>query len=74
MSANRTFGVEEEYLLLDAQTGLPVDAANDLIASLPGLRVENEFLLSQLETATEPCETGEQALDESLREQLLARS
>lgn len=64
MSANRTFGVEEEYLLLDVDTGMPTDAANQLIDALPGYRAEHEFLLSQLETATEPCETANQALAE----------
>lgn len=58
-----TFGVEEEYLLLDASTGLPVDAAVGLIADLAGLRAEHEFFHSQLETATPVCAVAGDALD-----------
>lgn len=64
MTGMRTFGVEEEYLLLDADTGMPRDAADDMVTSLSGRRAEHEFLLSQLETATEPCESSRAALDE----------
>lgn len=58
-----TFGVEEEYLLLDAATGLPADAAVDLIDDLDGLRAEHEFFHSQLETATPVCSEAADALD-----------
>ncbi|GAB2554702.1 carboxylate-amine ligase [Leucobacter ruminantium] len=61
------FGVEEEYLLLDSETGLPRDGADELIAELPGLRAEHEFFHSQLETATPVCGTAAEAFD-SLRE------
>ena len=33
----RTFGVEEEYLLLDAETGCPADRAAELIGAVPQL-------------------------------------
>lgn len=56
------FGVEEEFLLLDAGTGLPRDAAVELIAAVPGLRAEHEFFHSQIETATPICETAGDAL------------
>ncbi len=57
------FGVEEEYLLLDAQTGLPRDGADGMIAALPGLRAEHEYFHSQLETATPPCSAAAEAFD-----------
>lgn len=57
------FGVEEEYLLLDAETGLPRDGADELIAALPGLRAEHEFFHSQLETATPVCRHASEAFD-----------
>ncbi|WP_053385423.1 carboxylate-amine ligase [Leucobacter celer] len=57
------FGVEEEFMLLDAGTGLPRDGAEELIAALPGLRAEHEFFHSQLETATPVCETADEALE-----------
>ena len=57
------FGVEEEYLLLDATTGLPRDGADGMIAALPGLRAEHEYFHSQLETATPPCTRGAEAFD-----------
>ncbi|MBK0420209.1 YbdK family carboxylate-amine ligase [Leucobacter sp. CSA1] len=59
--AGRRFGVEEEYLLLDAETGLPRDGAEELAASLPDRGVEFEFFQSQLETATPVCSTAEEA-------------
>lgn len=57
------FGVEEEFMLLDAGTGLPRDGAEELIAALPGLRAEHEFFHCQLETATPVCETAGEALE-----------
>ncbi|QBE48227.1 carboxylate-amine ligase [Leucobacter triazinivorans] len=58
-----TFGVEEEYLLLDAETGLPSDRAAELILAVPqlGARAEREFFSSQLETATPVCREAEEA-------------
>ncbi|WP_449282936.1 carboxylate-amine ligase [Leucobacter sp.] len=57
------FGVEEEFMLLDAGTGLPRDGADELIAALPGLRAEHEFFHCQLETATPVCATADEALE-----------
>ncbi|RGE21007.1 YbdK family carboxylate-amine ligase [Leucobacter sp. wl10] len=59
----RTFGVEEEYLLLDSATGLPSDRAAELIRAVPQLadRAEREFFSSQLETATPVCRDAEEA-------------
>ncbi|MFT4233049.1 MAG: YbdK family carboxylate-amine ligase [Leucobacter sp.] len=56
------FGVEEEFMLLDAATGLPSDGSEELIAALPGLRAEHEFFHCQLETATPICERAEEAV------------
>ena len=56
------FGVEEEFLLLDAATGLPRDGSEEIIRALPELRAEHEFFHSQLETATPICETADEAL------------
>ncbi|HEU5332962.1 MAG TPA: glutamate--cysteine ligase [Actinocrinis sp.] len=58
-----TLGVEEEYLLLDPETGLPVAAA-EAVRDAAGLHgavsvaeVQHELLLVQLEIATPVCET-----------------
>jgi carboxylate-amine ligase len=56
-------GVEEEYLLLDAESGLPVAKAADVRAAAalePALAsddVQLELLQSQLEVASPPCAT-----------------
>ncbi len=56
-----TLGVEEEYLLLDCDTGLPspraldVQAAADLEAVLAHGEVDNELLQAQVEVATPVC-------------------
>lgn len=59
----RTFGVEEEYQLLDAGTGAPVTVAAELIEATPeALRPQahREYFSSQLETSTPICrEAGE---------------
>ena len=62
-TASRTprFGVEEEFLLLDAETGIPRDGSDEIIAALPELRAEHEFFHSQLETATPVCDAAEDA-------------
>ena len=57
------FGIEEEYLLLDAQTGLPCDRVDDIIAEIPGQLAEHEFFHSQLETATPVCTRAAEAFD-----------
>lgn len=61
--APRSFGVEEEYLLLDAVDAAPADRAAELIRSIPELgdRVEREFFSSQIETATPVCRHAEEA-------------
>ena len=50
----RTFGIEEEYFLVDPQTLRPVNLAEPVLGDLapgPGV-VTREFLASQLERAT----------------------
>lgn len=59
---HRSFGVEEEYLLLDLATGLPSNRAEELIQKTRNQEPEREFLLSQLETATPVCRNSEDAL------------
>lgn len=61
--APRTFGVEEEYLLLDAEDGRPVDRAAELIYAMPDLddQIDREYFSSQLETATPICRTADEA-------------
>ncbi|UOQ60163.1 YbdK family carboxylate-amine ligase [Leucobacter rhizosphaerae] len=58
-----TFGVEEEYLLLDRETGRPADRAAEIIRELPipGDRADREFFSSQLETATAVCTRADEA-------------
>ncbi|UOQ58434.1 YbdK family carboxylate-amine ligase [Leucobacter allii] len=57
---DRAFGIEEEFLLLDARSGLPVDRAAEVIRAVPelGRLAEREFLASQLEVATPVCRTA----------------
>lgn len=58
-----TVGVEEEYLLLDAATGVPVARAEQVRrtagrqAAIDGSEVQRELLQAQLEIATPVCET-----------------
>lgn len=63
LSAPPRFGIEEEYLLLDAQTGLPCDRVDDIIAAIPEHLAEHEFFHSQLETATPICVRAGEAFD-----------
>lgn len=62
-AGSRTFGVEEEYLLLDAATGDPVNRAAELILATPELygQTEREYFSSQLETATPICHEADEA-------------
>jgi carboxylate-amine ligase len=68
-----TIGVEEEYLLLDPDTGLPVPRAKEVrvAAGLGSLvddqEVQHELLLAQVEVATPVCETLEEAGGHLLR-------
>ncbi|OZB76818.1 MAG: hypothetical protein B7X41_21545 [Microbacterium sp. 14-71-5] len=60
-----TFGIEEEFLLLDPGTLAPVDRAAEALADLddpeqPGT-VSREFLCSQVEFATPVCTTMDEA-------------
>lgn len=64
MSSSRpSFGVEEEFLLLDATTGSPVNSAAKVILAMAGEcpSPEREFLSSQLETATSVCHDAAEA-------------
>ena len=67
-SDTRSFGVEEEYLLLDAESGAPIDRAAQIVARRPELRREadREFFSSQLETASPVCTEAAEA-DAALR-------
>ncbi|NLB47340.1 MAG: glutamate--cysteine ligase [Microbacteriaceae bacterium] len=68
----RPFGVEEEYLLLDGVTGVPINRAAELLAVTADVdeQMDREFFSSQLETATPVChdtDDAEQALSEVRR-------
>ncbi|MCZ2524982.1 carboxylate-amine ligase [Streptomyces sp. HB2AG] len=58
-----TFGVEEEYLLIDPHSGMPVPMAEEVRASVGGQaalsahEVQAELLQVQVEIATPVCET-----------------
>ncbi|GHJ45563.1 putative glutamate--cysteine ligase 2-3 [Catellatospora sp. TT07R-123] len=59
------FGVEEEFLVVDAQTRAPVPRAQELIdAAKPRLdgRVSGEITTWQLETRTHPCTSAAEVL------------
>lgn len=63
-----TFGIEEEFLLIDPRSGMPSARAAELSGILdgpsgPAMTASAEFLASQLETSTIVCETLEQAAD-----------
>lgn len=62
-SHQRLLGIEEEFALVDPVTGTPVPgAAARLIRDAPPQTpLEHEFLDSQVETATPPCETADEA-------------
>ncbi|MGG5170624.1 glutamate--cysteine ligase [Pseudarthrobacter sp. J1738] len=54
----RTFGVEEELLIVDPVTGVPLAIADRLLAedtAPEGEGLTAEFKLEQIETQTEPC-------------------
>ncbi|WP_344384324.1 glutamate--cysteine ligase [Streptomyces thermolineatus] len=68
-----TVGVEEEYLLLDPATGLPVARAEE-VRTAAGLRhgtgpdeVQSELLQAQLEVATPVCRTLDEVAAHLLR-------
>jgi len=62
-TGRRTFGIEEEYLLLDARSGRPVDRAAELMSAARSLETdfEHEFFASQIEIATPICDTADAA-------------
>lgn len=63
-----TFGIEEEYLLLDPATGFPAFASSEVEEYLhrsprvDNADVQRELLSCQLETSTPPCGTPAEAL------------
>jgi carboxylate-amine ligase len=68
----RKIGVEEEFLLIDPDTGRPTPVADSLLDTAPAkeaAEVESELQSQQIETATPPCTT----LDELATELLAAR-
>ncbi|MDQ3790181.1 MAG: glutamate-cysteine ligase family protein, partial [Actinomycetota bacterium] len=69
-----TFGVEEEFLLADPETGRPVPAATEVLKAAweepaPGA-VHPELSQTQVEAATVPCAT----LDELEHELMAGRA
>lgn len=73
----RRFGVEEEYLILNAETGAPENCASKLIQMVPQLgdRTDREFFECQLETATPVCDdlpSATRVLEEFRREMMVA--
>lgn len=68
----RTFGIEEEFFLVDPETAAPVPMADELGAQLLGLElqgttVHRELLASQLEIVTGICTTAEEAVEALVR-------
>ncbi|MGI5498944.1 carboxylate-amine ligase [Lentzea sp. CA-135723] len=64
-----TIGVEEEFLLVDPQTGVPVNRAEDVVAVAReqfGLELEHELTGAQVEINTPVCDSAEQARQELL--------
>ncbi len=55
--AVRTFGIEEEFLLVDPDTGHVVERASAVLRKVPvgSDLVDHELLQHQIETRTEPC-------------------
>jgi carboxylate-amine ligase len=68
--AVRTVGVEEEFLLVDPETGTPRAVAHLALARAPGGELTEELQREQVETATRPCPT----LDDLGRELRRARA
>ncbi|GAA0249285.1 glutamate--cysteine ligase [Saccharothrix mutabilis subsp. mutabilis] len=62
-----TMGVEEEFLLVDAETRRPVPCADDVLARVGGLRagrVHGELHATQVEFASGVCTTAGQLADQ----------
>lgn len=51
--AMRTFGIEEEYLLVDGRTGVPVPVAPQIQPMRAGSRLSMEFKQEQIEAGTQ---------------------
>ena len=64
-----TFGIEEEYLLLDPSTALPRFVSDEVAALMEGSPeidnedIQAELLTCQLETSTPPCHSASEALE-----------
>lgn len=60
------FGIEEEFLLLDEDSLVPVALSGDILERIGGDitagRVTTEYLASQIEALTDPVGTGEEAV------------
>ncbi len=67
-----TFGIEEEYLLVDPVTALPKFISSEVSTYLQASRqvddddIQPELLTCQLETATPPCQSAGEALESLL--------
>ncbi|GLY47661.1 glutamate--cysteine ligase [Lentzea sp. NBRC 102530] len=65
-----TIGVEEEFLLVDPDTGVPVNRADDVVTVARerlGLDLDHELTGAQVEINTPVCEDAEQARQELLK-------
>lgn len=64
----RTFGIEEEFVLLDQETGMPAAPAGSGMRALRAAAtqgdIQDEWLACQIEFATDVCEHRSQALDQ----------
>lgn len=58
----RTFGVEEELLLVGTGSGMPAPAGERVVDRAPGDTVEQEFKKEQAETGSEPSRTADELL------------
>ncbi|WP_329372773.1 glutamate--cysteine ligase [Streptomyces sp. NBC_00669] len=73
MTTGPTLGVEEEFLLLDRETGLPAPRVGEVQAAAerePGLRreeVDSELLQAQVEIATPVCSELDEAASHLVR-------
>lgn len=59
MSGARTVGVEEEFLLVDPESGRPQAAAGSVLQAADDEELTAELQREQLETGTRPCRTLE---------------
>ncbi|MEZ2390565.1 glutamate--cysteine ligase [bacterium RCC_150] len=71
----RTFGVEEELLIVDPVTGEPLALADSLLADVgqdPATGLSHELKLEQIETQTPPCHSYAELLHQIRRARGLA--